>query len=330
MNIQKKALHALFVAMLSVAFSCSDEDINADSYSLTAEIEKIETSYFEGAKKYEGKTDDAKIETVLPPEELNLLIEGIVGESEEYVKGKRPYHATARTDFNGYDVGVVPLSGACPVGYEQLEIFMDCEDKNPATSLSKLPGTSANQWGVVVDGSRNIRFKFCRVDGRLFKPFAQQDGSDQSYALLRLGNLAPAVPAGAYQYSVIRNFDNEDRRNKNSSIGDIAPNVVNSNTTLRFSVRVGTSAMADPSGAWITGFPASSAVFTDGGTYGVFTSPYVSTSGWSSTGREYRIFTDDEDSSNGNWAYLDNLPYANEFPWLTCNSNTYMTLIYPL
>ncbi len=314
----------LFLFAGALFVSCHDEQ----EYTPTSLISKVETDYHEGVAKFEGFTNEMKVESSLPDDQKFNFFSEVSKVSESYVKNKRSYNPTARTDFGGYDVGVFPLSGQCPVEYEQVEIFMDCEDSNPATKVTKNFEVTEDQYAIRVDGNKNIRLIFCRVDGRLFKAFKQESGATLAYGVLQLGNLS--ISTYPYYHLIKRNFDNEDSSNKNSYVGDIAPNVVNSNTTLRISVVASTPDVVNSGGYMDQGIPVNA---LGGQRYGIFSDSYISPSGLR-TNRGYKVSIDDEDSSNANWCTYDGYAYqnyssTNSVSWLVANSNTYFNVVFP-
>lgn len=176
-----------------------------------------------------------------------------------------------------YDVGVVPESG-CPSDVDKLTIYMDDEDTTN--------GNDQDGWIGLTQSGSNTKFTFCRVPGTSFKPL----NTAEPYAVLKLGY---ACPPGSESFS--RTFDNEDTSNDNTYTGNIYPNSSTtspSKTTLSFCLfRGGSSNM--------TSFPYL------GFNYGIFSRPGNSKSlgeGW--------VYTDDEDTANGNtmsysWSILD-------------------------
>ncbi|HZI14870.1 MAG TPA: hypothetical protein VE153_31160 [Myxococcus sp.] len=152
-------------------------------------------------------------------------------------------------------------------------------------------GNDNYRWGWVgatQQNSSGTTFGFCRVDGERFGSLPRASWVDltaQAYAVLKLGS---SCPPGTY-IEFTRNFDNEDKNNRNWRQGNIGPNVSNSNTSLRF-------CMFMPSNSGVmNGFPSL------GGEYGVFAAGgFASFYGLSSG----HIHTDDEDRRNANsWNY---------------------------
>ncbi len=318
--LKNQSVTAMVIAVALLA-SCETDNL-AEIELVTSAISKIETEYYEGAVKIENYTVEKK-ETALSEFEINKLYSTIYHESRDYVENKKAYSPTGRTDFGGYDVGVLPYSGVCPIGFEQIEFFMDCEDGSPITKIDPFTG----QNGITRDSNYNLRYKFCRVDGRRFYPFSVSGDPNFSFGLLKLGNLVPDHAIG-YTHNLDRYFDNEDSNNKNSYIGDIAPNAMNRyGTTFRFLVMQSSSSYTGGGGpGYQRGLPD---LGMDGQEYGVFTIPYTMPSGAGSMG-DYEVLSDDEDSGNANWARLDGANYLNTYPWLTAGGNTRMRFVYHL
>lgn len=175
------------------------------------------------------------------------------------------------TLFPKNDVGVIPMADTCPGSTETLRIHMDNEDGQERSTVAGWVGATT------VDGSGNTNFVFCRVDGTRFHSLAASNDVHSNYAVLKLGQ---SCPEGAVEFS--RYFDNEDGNNKNSYSGNIFPNVVEKNSTLRFCLFKG-------DGSTASSFP------NLGFEYGVFAAPeftFTSARGF--------IHTDDEDNRNAN------------------------------
>jgi hypothetical protein len=182
-----------------------------------------------------------------------------------------------------YAVGVIPQTAACPAGTSLVSIHMDDEDTRNQSA--------AGGWIGATTSNGNTTFRFCRVDGRQFKPLATTNAVANHYAVLMLGN---TCPSGSSPFQ--RLFDNEHRRNLNkawSSSGDasdLGPTISMRTpaplTRLFFCLfKSGAAPMAK--------FP------NLGYAYGVFAAPGFSKTapgggGW--------VYTDDQDadSANGN------------------------------
>ncbi len=166
-------------------------------------------------------------------------------------EGSEGKEATASRTLGTYDVGVIPRQPwDCPSGSQYIQSHMDDEDD----------GNDNYRWGwggATQQNSSGTTFGFCRVDGERFGALPRASWVDltaQSYAVLKLGSNRP--PGTCIEFT--RNFDNEDKNNRNWRQGNIGPNVSNSNTSLRF-------CMFMPSNSGVmNGFPSL------GGEYGVF------------------------------------------------------------
>jgi hypothetical protein len=167
-----------------------------------------------------------------------------------------------------YDVGVIPSVRSCPAGSEAIVIRMDDEDDNNENSRG-------GYHGAIFSDHNGTEFFFCRIDGRVLRSYQPPGFSARPYAVLKLGSFCPN---GSFEF--FRRFDNEDDSNNNWSFGNIAPNVSDSNTLLRFCLF--------NSGSSMTFFP------NLGFSYGVFSTfiEQFAPSGF--------VYTDDEDDSNNN------------------------------
>lgn len=167
-----------------------------------------------------------------------------------------------------YDVGVIPSARSCPAGSEAIAIRMDDEDDNNANSRG-------GYHGAIFSDHNGTEFFFCRVDGRVLRTYWPAGFSPRPYAVLKLGSICPN---GSSEFH--RRFDNEDDGNNNWSSGNIAPNVSDDNTLLRFCLFSGGSSMAH--------FPNLGFSY---GVFATFVEPFLP-SGF--------VYTDDEDDDNNN------------------------------
>lgn len=178
--------------------------------------------------------------------------------------------AYGQTNF----VGVIPGVNGCPALAPEVRFNMDNEDSNEASSLSGWVG------GTQLDSNGNLRFAFCRVSADSFQSLASSSSSRSNYAVLRLSG---RCPNGSVEFE--RYFDNEDDDNRNTSSGLIWPSTMGTNTRLRFCLFRGGSAYGS--------------VLPDlGFDYGVFAESNFAFK--TTTGGTGTIFSDDEDSNNGN------------------------------
>jgi glycerophosphoryl diester phosphodiesterase len=180
------------------------------------------------------------------------------------------YRAT-NPDRGEFDVGLL-ANGYCPLDHETIEIYTDDEDDNNANATGGWIGISASSTDTVL--------RFCREDGRLFRPLAGSSSAATDYAVLKLGE---HCPAGAVEFS--RTLDDEDIiANDNYALGDARPNISEDRTTLYFCQFKGT--MDD------TAAPALPSLTY---WYGIFAAPEFQ------FGSEYGfLFIDDEDEDNHN------------------------------
>lgn len=168
-----------------------------------------------------------------------------------------------------YDVGVI-ANGSCP---NPVQIYMDDEDVS----------NNSSRTGWVGSTSSATRLNFCRVDGRAFRGTGWCNAGE--YAVLKLGT---SCPPGSDELS--RYFDNEDVLNRNSNSGNIAPSTQSSSgTNLKFCAFTRYPLLKCAANSPNVEFP------NVGFSYGVFASPSVY--GALQTGT---VYTDDEDSANGN------------------------------
>ena len=256
-------------------------------------IDKVETSYYEGAPKDQPGEGD-KIEVAAPDWYVRKIQREIDSKIEAEMR-ERTRTTVARTLFGGYDVGVIPMTSQCPSWSEKISIYMDCENTRAATHVSKCPdpATCIGAWSV--DSHLNLRMIFCRVDGRSFVPLKYE-----SYGVLKLGvNNLPKSKL------LVRYFDNEDLFNGNTSAGDIAPNKSSKNTLLYihvFEPRNTSTAALPPLSFGYKLFRGNTIVHTI-------------------------VATDDEDSNNGNYATYGGVKYvAGTLSWLEAGKNTVMAI----
>jgi len=260
MNFLKLFLSFIFVITLFFLISCEKEQDNIETEtSLTEEIGKVETIYQEGDIKIENVNEGSKIES-----DADFSLKDKIRDELE-----ASYSKTHILKSGSNSVGVFK-SGSCG-SWPVLDVFMDCEDKNPATSTSGWVGDSYR------DGNKNVHLQFCVVDNAYF------EHTNVDFAVLNLeGNL----PWGISR--IARYFDNEDKNNTNSVTyngssysGWLGDCHFGGNTRLSFYYYPKTSSHSFPS------------LGISYGVLGRFGSDQGS------------IYTDDEDKNNANWCYLD-------------------------
>lgn len=219
-NYLTKLIYLGVVLCLFLA-SCEKEDSvkpdSAEETFITDAIEKIETVYTEGCIKIEGFNPDyVKTETEAP----DYIKQRILEELEASYSKTRVF----KSDFTD-KVGVL-RSGSCG-SYPLLEVFMDEEDSDAASSQSGWVGDS------YVTTGKNIMLHFCIVN-RAFNFYR----TTVDYAILNLSS-------DLYLYYKVdglqRAFDNEDNDNDNNAELDNVPlsgwvgaNYFGGNTRLHF------------------------------------------------------------------------------------------------
>ncbi|HEY0744410.1 MAG TPA: hypothetical protein VGD40_23250 [Chryseosolibacter sp.] len=295
---------ALLLAASFLLSACSND---VEEPTVTDSFQKIETSYRDGVEKDPATFTADKNETSAPVEHISALKEKILAEINSLQRTQGRFRVQT-TLFDGYDVGVIPsgyVGTDCPSWSERITIMMDCEDSQSATNITGDPAGSApwsSSWSVSWP-NKNLTMVFCRVDGRLFHRDMKPGDGYFDYMVLRLG-----WQSEEYATVVTRYFDNEDSGNDNNYIGDLSPNIVNSNTTLSFYNYKGeyphTGGYSWPELGFSYGVfgrhtNAQCCLFTSGGA---------------------RVYSDDEDSRNANWLSPSNW-YTNT---LVANSNTTM------
>lgn len=260
-NISKATLGLAACSFLSL-MSCQDQSIPEPSVSDL--VKGIEISYSDG-KKVETFWDgvSSKIGSRASDEVIAAINEKADIAYKEF--GKR-FKVSAYL-FDGYAVGVVPEENGCPEWSEKVEIFMDNEDSNNATTEYGWTGA------IDINGSGGSALRFCKVDGRKVYDIWYK------YSVLQLGSYVPSEYG-----SVVRLFvDNENSGNANYSVGDLGPNTTGgTNTTLYLAVNdTPTQYVYSP------GFPS-----FDGFKYGVF-----SKDSYNGLATGYH-WADDEDGTN--------------------------------
>lgn len=296
-----KTIKIVLFTVTVLLIGCNEESFNSEK-TLSESILKIETSYIDGAEKIEGSTGGLKIETKLTGIPLKKFYEKIDKEITESLRDYEERYRIATTLFDGFDVGVIPSVNGCPTWSEKITIYMDCEDGDEATHWEDNPNISSDNyrgsWSVTSAG--NLKMIYCRVDGRMFTEMVANNPTCTyaPAAVLRLGT--NFLGTGIYQ----RVFDNEDNSNGNYSIGDIAPNVSNSNTTLYF---VDLTDLGGPKSCVAQDYP------DFGFSYGVL----------SATGLQWGwLKIDDEDSNNANRLRLNGQNVSSAHNYLLGGSNT--------
>lgn len=203
-----------------INYSCTKDEVLAEDLNLTDEIAKIETSYKQGYVKVEFTSDSKNIEETVASSEFMKQLMATVADS--YSKQK----TSLKSGSTYYTKGV--FKNTTCGNYQELDIFMDSEDRRCISTKSGSVGTST------VDGNGNIMLKICIIDDVIFGPVL-----NHHYGILNLGSQEPGVSR------LVRGFDNEDSGNNNKAwidnvefngtLGDCNIGSINPNTKLSFS-----------------------------------------------------------------------------------------------
>ena len=276
---------ASVMAMSALLFTaCQEEGIAPDENSITAAIEKIETSYVEGDIK-ELTYDGEKIETRASDSFIKKWIQMQIEEE----RGSMKRYTNSKLGTTPYDVGVIPSNNSttnfCPNWSEEIYIYMDCEDHRAATHWG-WNGNWKGSWNVTELGGtnpkrgRNVEMRFCRVDGRQFSRIRKDH-----FAVLKLGTSPP--PGAKWAWRVL---DNEDHKNDNEYSGNIYPNKQNKYMTkLNFWVFKKNYYSSNYNSFPNLGFA-----------YGVFSNETTHIGDWTGYPYTNKIVIDDEDHHNAN------------------------------
>ena len=263
-NIQS-AIQIFFLT--GIFYSCQKENVTHNDYK--QETDKIETSIASGVTKNESYlTHFPKQETDASKELKGKITDALIS---SYSK------TNAITAANNEIFGVFK-DGSCG-SYRELDIKMDCEDNNRASTTKGYTGST------IVDNG-DIYYKFCLVNDRKNFPHI----SAGKYALLSLDR---RQSTNGTDISFDRYFDNEDHDNGNAVLldgeqqtlpYDSFPGInINKNSSLSFLLL-----LKDPSG------PAKPPVLAGVSSYGVIGS-FGDKKGY--------IYSDDEDYRNANAFY---------------------------
>lgn len=208
-----------------------------------------------------------------------------------------------KPDASADDVGVVPGSDGCPIGYPTVRVNLDGEDDEP------LNGDSYGWVGQIGANKRNATVTLCRVEGSLFHPtvwggkdagIKPQPGANlekYGYAVIKLGD---HCPAGSSEY--LYKEDTEDTNGWTNIEGDASPGLQmwgNAGSGIEWRLCVFKYTMLESQTQMIT--------FPDlGADYGVFAAPAFEGNG-ASFKKHLRgwVLVDDEEDDNANSA--DNL-----------------------
>lgn len=192
-NIKKG--YAFMILAISTIACHQDEIVETElRESVTEEILKIETIYDLGDVKIENESLEDKVES-FADETLKKKIWIELGKS--YSK-TTTYSKTNEINIPGYD-GVLKETNCGQ--FNELAIFMDCEDNRPWTK-KKGQYVGASE----VDGKKNVKLKFCLI------PNLPQRSTNYDYGVLFLGDNHLNLDGAS---TIIRSFDNEDNSNSN-------------------------------------------------------------------------------------------------------------------
>lgn len=194
MNLFKNVLKVTMVLAFLFLFGCEKDQISIDNNSLTEEINAVVTKYNDGGEDkiefpwYPGFQKNEKVVDATLTLKVRQELDKCYSKQTTYLKSA------------GNTVGVIK-DGTCGP-YQELYIFMDCEDSGAKSSES---GWNGDCW-VNTNSSKNVYLFFCVVDNEYFQ------ATNVNYAVLDLS--AEAWPSGV---SKIRNWmDNENKRNMNA------------------------------------------------------------------------------------------------------------------
>lgn len=186
----------VFIILAVFSIACHQDEVTEMEIqkSITEEITKIETIYNVGDVKIENETFEEKIESSAN-ETLKKKIWSELGKS--YSK-TTTYSKTNEINIPGYH-GVFKETSCGQ--YNELAIFMDCEDNRPWTKkYGEYIGASE------VDSKKNVKLKFCLI------PNFPQRSTRYDYGILFLGDNYLNLDGAS---TIIRTFDNEDSSNTN-------------------------------------------------------------------------------------------------------------------
>lgn len=262
--MKKIFLTSLFlVSTIVLLTNCKKEKAESN---VTDQINKIETKL---------KPNDTKIE--------NQIIGIAKNETDAPAEYKESIKNALENSFSkitqksaGTLVGVLKNASTCG-SYRELQVYMDCEDYKP--NSNKSAGCPSNSY---IDGNGNINLYFCVVDGTNF-----QSVHAGSYAVLKLDANSPS----SSNKIVKRYFDNQDTNNWQW--------IIDNGTFISAGTTIGDCTFGQNTLLSFYYFPVSpietGTTFPDLGiSYCALGAINGHVNGW--------ISSDDEDSSNANWA----------------------------
>ena len=192
--MKKNPLSAIKILLLaSIFYGCQKENVTHNDYK--QETDKIETSIASGLTK------DKSYITNFPKQETEA--------SEDLKQKIMRAMITSYSKTNAIPATISEIFGvfkdsSCG-SYRELDIKMDCEDNNQASTTKGYTGTTA------VSNIGDIYYKFCLVNDR--KKFPQI--STGNYAVLSLDR---HQSTNGVNISFDRYFDNEDHDNQNAVV----------------------------------------------------------------------------------------------------------------
>lgn len=191
---------------IQIFTSCNKPNNNSEQTDprLTEEVEKIEFAWDGVSTKKENQITNSKLEFVASAAIINKIKRNIDNEFLEYYNSLNQNSFSSRlTDV----VGVIKTGLTCG-NYDEIEIYVDTEDKNSKTVWE----TTYKPASWSIDGNKNIIAKFCVVPASLFTRYYIVGGMSSAprYGLLRItpGYVSRANHLNYYQ-------DTEDKNNTN-------------------------------------------------------------------------------------------------------------------
>jgi hypothetical protein len=191
--MKKNTLSAVQILLVtSLFFSCQKENVTHNDYK--QETDKIETSIASGLTKDRSYITNFPKQETVASKELKQKIMGALVNSYS----KTNAIATVNSEMFG-----VFKDGSCG-SYRELDIRMDGEDNNPASTTKGYTGST-----FVNNG--DVYYQFCLVNDRTKFPRI----SSGKYAILSLDR---RQSTNGTTISFDRSFDNEDHNNQNAVI----------------------------------------------------------------------------------------------------------------
>lgn len=181
-----------FIGLFSLALlsSCGESSSLLDNEQ---ELNVLTRSYELAAPDEDGE----KIETRADPDTIQAIMDAYVTDMmNRDAVAKEKVMRSAYSENNL--VGVFKV-GSCG-NYKELEILVDCEDRNGKSN------TSGNVGDTYADGNENIRLKFCLVEANRYYPGG----------VLLIDR--PSASPHNLERIVVREHDTEDKNEKNEVI----------------------------------------------------------------------------------------------------------------